>query len=342
MERIKMKNTIITAAFLALGLPAVATDLELTVHSGGTAQVTVSPGETVDYTITGVLSDTYNQGLAMFAFDLTFDGGALAQATHPGSTEMLNFASPLGINNPAGYGGTPIGGDLIQIGGAQNTIEQGFAPQPTGTVILGIGHASVLIASGSLTAPATAGVYTLELSNIFANVIRGGTSAADPFWHVVGAEGQGSSLVITVVACDASNYCTAKQNSQGCTPAIGSTGTPSLAGPDDFHVTASNMINNSNGIMFWGLAPTNLPFGGGTLCVSPRIVRTAVQHSGGTPAPAIDCSGTYSHHFTQADMMASGFGVGSTFYAQQWQRDVTHSDGTGTGLSDGLAVTICP
>ena len=151
-----MKNTIITATFLALGLPAVATDLELTVHSGGTAQVTVSPGETVDYTITGVLSDTYNQGLAMFAFDLAFDGGALAQTNHPGSTEMLNFASPLGINNPAGYGGTPIGGDLIQIGGAQNTIEQNFAPQPTNTIITDIGHASVLIASGSLTAPATA------------------------------------------------------------------------------------------------------------------------------------------------------------------------------------------
>ncbi|MDP6763671.1 MAG: hypothetical protein QF903_00505 [Planctomycetota bacterium] len=337
-----MKNTLITVALATLGIPASGSDLVLSVESGGAHQVTVSPGETVDFTITGVLSDTNNRGLAMFAFDLDFDGGALAQVTNPGTPETLNFASPLGINNPAGYGGTLIGGDLIQVGGAQNTIKQGFAPQPTGTVIVDVGHSSLLLASGSLTAPASSGVYTLEVENIFANVIRGGTSAADPFWHVVPAGGQASELEITVVACDASNYCTAKQNSQGCTPAMGSTGTPSLSGPDDFHVTASNMINNANGIMFWGLAPASTPFGGGTLCVSPPIVRTAVQNSGGTPAPTIDCTGSYSHHFSQADMQAAGLGIGNTFYAQQWQRDVTHPDGTGTGLSDGLAVTVCP
>ncbi|MAF66031.1 MAG: hypothetical protein CMJ84_10305 [Planctomycetes bacterium] len=337
-----MKNTIITAIFLAFGLPATATDLELSVESGGAHQVTVGSGATVDFTITGVLSDTNNQGLAMFAFDLVFDGGSLDQVSNPGSPELLNFASPLGINNPAGYGGTPIGGDLIQVGGAQNTIKQGFAPQPSGTTITGIGHASVLLATGSLTAPVASGVYSLDVENIFANVIRGGTSPSDLFWHVVGADGQASGLEVTVVACEASNYCTAKQNSQGCTPAMGSAGTPSLSGPDDFLVTASNMINNATGIMFWGLAPANTPFGGGTLCVSPPLVRTAVQDSGGTSPPAIDCSGTYSHHFSQAAMQTAGLGVGTTFYAQQWQRDVTHSDGTGTGLSDGLAVTICP
>jgi len=339
------RKAALAAALVALGAVTAQADvrLRLSIESGGGTQVTVAAGATVDYVVLGELSDTQNQGLAMFAFDLSFDGGALPQADPPTTTEMLNFASPLGLNNPAGFGGTPIGGDLIQVGGAQNTIEQGFAPQPVGDVMLGIGHASTELVRGSLTAPATAGVYTLSAANLFANAIRAGASDADPYWAVMPVEpGAVQDLTITVIECNVTPYCTAKVNSQGCTPAIGSSGGATLTGPDDFHVTAASVINQSNGLMFWGLAPDGRPFMGGTLCVAAPVVRTAVQSSGGTPGPTVDCSGTYDHFFSQAEMAAAGFGPGTIFYAQYWQRDVTHPDGTGVGLTDALAVTVCP
>ena len=139
-----------------------------------------------------------------------------------------------------------------------------------------------------------------------------------------------------------SAYCTAKVNSQGCTPAIGWTGTPSVSGADDFHVTASQVRNASPGIMFWGTSPTAVPFAGGTRCVQAPIIRTDFLISGGSPFPTADCTGTYDYPFTHAYMASFFLGAGTTVYAQFWQRDSIHPDGTGQGLTDGLRFTITP
>jgi hypothetical protein len=46
-------------------------------------------------------------------------------------------------------------------------------------------------------------------------------------------------------------YCTAKINSLGCTPTIGSTGLPSAAAGSGFTVTGSNVINNKPGLVLY-------------------------------------------------------------------------------------------
>ena len=44
-----------------------------------------------------------------------------------------------------------------------------------------------------------------------------------------------------------STYCSAKQNSTGCVPVMSSTGLPTVAGTDDFFVTAINVLTNKPG-----------------------------------------------------------------------------------------------
>jgi hypothetical protein len=204
---------------LAIGLvgsTALATDLDVSVLSAaGESTVTVGPGATVDYKIVGQLSDVGNLGLALFGCDLSFDGGDLAQADEPAAPPMDNFARNLGITNPAGFGGTMIGGDLIQIGGGQNTINNvpSNADFPIGTVIINVGHSEQDLVTGSLTAPMADGTYTLSLTNLFGNVI---TSEQAAYWAVeafnpgaigdltVIVESAAVSLVSTMPDCDVS------------------------------------------------------------------------------------------------------------------------------------------
>ena len=137
------------------------------------------------------------------------------------------------------------------------------------------------------------------------------------------------------------NYCTAKVSSQGCTPVIDYTGCPTLSGPDDFEVTAGNVLNNKYGIMIWSHGPNNLPFMGGVLCVAPPITRTPVQDSGGN-APPLDCSGAYSFHFSQAYMASKLIPAGTQLYAQYWSRDPGFAPPDNVGLTNGLGFVVQP
>jgi hypothetical protein len=135
-------------------------------------------------------------------------------------------------------------------------------------------------------------------------------------------------------------YCTAKSNSLGCMPSIGYTGTPSVAS-SDFHITASNVLNNKFGLMIWSAAASSAPFGGGTLCVMPPVFRTPHQQSGGTVS-GNNCSGHYSFHFSSAYMSLQLIGAGSTIYAQYWSRDPGFPSPNNIGLTNGLKFTTCP
>jgi len=139
-----------------------------------------------------------------------------------------------------------------------------------------------------------------------------------------------------------SNYCVAKVNSQGCLPSIGYQGTPSRTGADDFFLTATSMRNQSVGLLIWGSGPDIVPFAGGIRCVRAPVIRTPPQQSGGSQLPIRDCTGSYSFHFSHALMQGYFLPPGTVVYAQYWQRDPPHPDGTGQGLSDGLRFTIWP
>ncbi len=153
---------------------------------------------------------------------------------------------------------------------------------------------------------------------------------------------QGSARVFLSGWPAPTRYCTAKLNSLGCPPSIESSGAPSLSIADDFTVGASNVLNNKVGILIWSHSPAATPFGGGTLCIGPPITRTAGQGSGGTPPPVINCSGTYSYHFSQAYMVANALGAGMSLYAQYWSRDTGYAAPNNVGLTDAVGFTICP
>jgi hypothetical protein len=135
-------------------------------------------------------------------------------------------------------------------------------------------------------------------------------------------------------------YCSAKTNSLGCVPAIGSIGVPSVSGPDGFFVTARNVRNRKFGMMLWSLKAANTPFGGGTLCVHTQIHRTPGQGSGGS-ASGDDCTGTYAFHFTKAYMAQQQLGANTTVFVQYWSRDPGFAPPNNVGLTDALRFTIC-
>lgn len=137
-------------------------------------------------------------------------------------------------------------------------------------------------------------------------------------------------------------YCTAKPNSVGCTPSIGTSGSPCLSGPDDFHVLATSIINHSPGIMFWGPAWNSVPFSGGTLCVLPPLIRTPAQFAGGNGVPPIDCSGSFDFHFSAAYMQAYGLVPGSLVCAQYYSRDNGYAPPNNIGLTDAVFFVVRP
>lgn len=211
-----MKRFFSMMTVLALAGSAYGADLSLTIREagGGSSAVEAAGGATVDYEVVGILSDTNNEGLALFGFTLAFDGGDLMQASAPAGDITDGFVSPNGINNPAGFGGTIINGDLVQVGGGQNTIKNTIdnAPFPIGmTVYTGLGHSEVVLATGSLTVPngSDGEMFELAVSDVFANVIKQGETGM-PFYKTEAA-GVGSltNLNITIgggcMLVDASN-----------------------------------------------------------------------------------------------------------------------------------------
>ncbi|MCH7886205.1 MAG: hypothetical protein IIC01_13280 [Planctomycetes bacterium] len=195
---------------LTQGAAAVAR-LHVSVESGGSNSITVARGAEVRYEVVGLLSDDANEGLALVGFDLVFDGGDLIPADEPFGepalgceSPMINFTKPWGITNPAGYGGTVIDGNLIQVGGGQNTINNtledfGFLMGP---VLTGVAQPSgcgpAVLVTGTVTAPLTDGTYNLAIMELFANIIVQGETG-EVFWASAAAGvGTLTNLRITV------------------------------------------------------------------------------------------------------------------------------------------------
>jgi len=182
--------------------------------------INVQPGEVVNYEIQGVLSPaTGHLGLALVGFNLNYNGGSLPQANTPVAPDpMANFVKPQGITNPAGYGGTAgATGELLQVGGGQNTIKNTaeFADFPIGTVQTGIAqNAPVILATGTFTAPQQ-GSATLVLSQLFANVIEQGQNGTEDFWVTKAAQaGTIQNLTINVItSCAPSAFASSSPNS---------------------------------------------------------------------------------------------------------------------------------
>lgn len=166
-----------------------------------------------------------------------------------------------------------------------------------------------------------------------------GTSLMNPRLHAAIANPKG----VCANANGWATYCLAKLNSQGCTPQISATGTPTMTGgAGSFVITASNLINRQDGFLFYGFVQGATPFHGGALCIRDDVTRTMKQNSGGS-ASGVDCTGTYSYDMGAliARNVDPRLHVGATVVAQYWQRD-PQSPSFPTGLSNAIRFNIRP
>jgi hypothetical protein len=117
---------------------------------------------------------------------------------------------------------------------------------------------------------------------------------------------------------------------------MGFSGAPSTSLATPFFITASEVIPQKSGVLFYGYLPHAANFQGGTLCVRAPLTRTALQNSGG----AGNCGGSFSYDMNARIQSSSDAALvsGATVYCQYWYRDPP--DPWTTGLSDALEFAI--
>ena len=143
---------------------------------------------------------------------------------------------------------------------------------------------------------------------------------------------------------DAEVRCVPKTNSVGCVPFTSFSGVPSASAGAGFVLSASNVLNQKSGLLFYGTSGLQQsPFYGGQLCVRAPQRRTPTQLSGGNPT-GLDCSGTYNFDFNV--LLASGadpaLTVGTTVDAQFWSRDPGFAVPDAIGLTRAVHFGIHP
>lgn len=135
-------------------------------------------------------------------------------------------------------------------------------------------------------------------------------------------------------------YCQSKVNSQGCAGAMGWSGAPDLATPDPFELLGNNILNQKQGLLFYGITGiVSTPFLGGTLCVTPPLQRSPVLYTGGNFG-LDDCTGVLSFDFAAWTLGGNDASLGAYIpvAAQYWYRDP--SDFWGSCLTDGVSFTL--
>ena len=282
---------------------------------------------------------------------------AIANGDFPGLGDALAVPDLHGkINNPFPFSPPLATIDIVNLhlkvsapsfaiaaNGAFNAVVVLEALAGTMTIDPLVGSTSVQDLTGSQSVPtALSGSVTQTGNNLHLTLpVNVSFAFADP---TTGANG--TITVVGTMNADwtcpaATTYCTAKTNSQGCVPAIATSGTASYTSASAFNISASNILNQKSGLLFYGSAASAAPFQGGIKCVAAPTVRTVIQSSGGSPS-GNDCTGTYSldfnaiiQGFTDASLVP-----GAEVFTQYWSRDPASA--STTNLTNGARFTICP
>lgn len=143
-------------------------------------------------------------------------------------------------------------------------------------------------------------------------------------------------------------YCSGKLNSEGCTPTMQSSGTPSATALGGFTISSYGNIADKAGILFYGLnGRRSTPYQGGTLCVETPLRRTRTLYSG--PSTGTLCEGVF-----ELDMNAFAAGVvggnpdpalteiGTQVNCQFWGRDPGYAPPNNSSLSPGIEYMVGP
>jgi hypothetical protein len=142
------------------------------------------------------------------------------------------------------------------------------------------------------------------------------------------------------------SYCTAGTSSQGCTPQLAHTGTPSASASSGFVISALPIDAQRSATFFYGVNGRQaLPWATGStsfFCVRAPIQRTPTQNTGGTVG---NCNGFASldwNAFAAANPSAVGqpYVFGAMVNAQCWFRDPPAAKST--NLSDALEFFLQP
>jgi hypothetical protein len=115
-------------------------------------------------------------------------------------------------------------------------------------------------------------------------------------------------------------------------------------------VTVSGLLNNKTSRFFYSFFGTNnAPFHGGFLCANSPLQRAPIENSGGTPPPAMDCSGVVSLDFNAYAAGALGGNPapalawwGTVVDVQCWSRDPGFGAPNNVSLSDALEYVVGP
>jgi hypothetical protein len=185
-----------------------------------------------------------------------------------------------------------------------------------------------------------------QLLTSIAGVQENFSVSADGRWLIFeGQIGADSAAIMIEMTGDLFAYCTAGTTTNGCVPAIASTGAPSVSFATPFAVNVANVEGQKAGLLFYGVSgPTALAWGTGSsfLCVKSPTQRTPSQSTGGTSA---QCNGVLNldwNAFLTANPGALGapFQSGDVVWMQGWFRDPPASKTT--NLSDALQFTLQP
>lgn len=123
------------------------------------------------------------------------------------------------------------------------------------------------------------------------------------------------------------NYCTSALSSQGCTPSISASGSPSVSTASGFTIAVQGVDGAKQGLVYYALggrASTPLAPGSSSFfCVRGPLQRMGVQNSGGATG---SCAGSFQQDwlaYLAANPGAVGapFAAGINVQAQAWYRD---------------------
>jgi hypothetical protein len=212
--------------------------------------------------------------------------------------------------------------------GAFTTVSGNGAP-------LALIDTDALVTARAWFANAAAGTFNpaLMASNIPSPIETLGANFHGAF--MLRAEGSGSGPTI---------YCTPKVNSLGCSSDIAWMGTPSVSSGSGFFLQAGNVVNRKVGMLLYSVnGRATTPFGGGTICIAPRLQRTPLQNSGGALV-GNSCTGSFSLDFAQ--WIATGGDIkliaGTTITAQYYSRDPGFVSPGNVGLSSAIEFLLAP